>query len=62
MPGRSARGVVLARAVVVQHGGTLTYASAPGAGTRAAVRLPLTPLAAPAPIPDGEPHGPSAVD
>jgi signal transduction histidine kinase len=33
-------GVVLARALVEQHGGALTYDSAPGRGTRATVTLP----------------------
>ncbi len=33
-------GVVLARALIEQHGGTLTYTSEPGVGTRATVTLP----------------------
>jgi signal transduction histidine kinase len=33
-------GVVLARSVIVQHGGTLRYESAPGQGTRVRVTLP----------------------
>lgn len=36
-------GVVLARAVVAQHGGTLEYASAVGRGTTATLRLPCRP-------------------
>ncbi|MEL6177713.1 MAG: ATP-binding protein [Myxococcota bacterium] len=36
-------GVVVARSVVVQHGGTLTYRSSQGEGTAATVRLPKVP-------------------
>jgi signal transduction histidine kinase len=36
-------GVLLARGVFVQHGGTLEYASTPGRGTVAAGTLPLHP-------------------
>jgi len=35
-------GVVLARAVITQHGGKLEFTSAPGAGTTATVTLPET--------------------
>jgi signal transduction histidine kinase len=38
-------GVVLARSVVVQHGGSLSYESVPGKGTTATVRLPIRPPA-----------------
>ncbi len=37
-------GVLLARAVFTQHGGSLTYESAPGAGTTAVATLPVTRL------------------
>lgn len=47
--GGTGLGVVLARSVVTQHGGTLDYASEPGKGTTAIVQLPYRPLAAPAP-------------
>ena len=33
-------GVVLARSVIAQHGGTLRYESEPGQGTRVRVSLP----------------------
>jgi signal transduction histidine kinase len=36
-------GVVLARSVVAQHGGTLTYDSEPGRGTTATIVLPARP-------------------
>jgi signal transduction histidine kinase len=39
-PGGTGLGVVLARQVIAQHGGTLGYDSAPGQGTRATVWLP----------------------
>jgi signal transduction histidine kinase len=42
--GGTGLGVVLARAVVGQHGGTLTYQSASGSGTTATVRLPIPAL------------------
>ena len=42
--GGTGLGVVLARAVVVQHGGTLEYASEIGKGTTATVTLPYRPL------------------
>jgi len=38
--GGTGLGVALARGVIAQHGGTLTYAGAPGGGTVAEVRLP----------------------
>jgi two-component system, NtrC family, sensor histidine kinase HydH len=38
--GGSGLGVVLARSVIEQHGGTLEYESLPGAGTLARIRLP----------------------
>ena len=34
-------GVVLARSVIAQHGGSLRYESEPGKGTRVSVTLPL---------------------
>jgi len=40
--GGTGLGVALARGVVEQHGGRLTFASGPGAGTRATIRLPRT--------------------
>lgn len=36
-------GIVLARAVVTQHGGSLRYESTPGQGTTATVKLPIRP-------------------
>jgi len=36
-------GIVLARAVVAQHGGSLRYESTPGRGTTATVKLPVHP-------------------
>jgi two-component system, NtrC family, sensor histidine kinase HydH len=36
-------GVVLARAAIAQHGGTVRYESAPGRGTRVLVTLPAAP-------------------
>ncbi len=36
-------GVVLARSVILQHGGSLRYESEPGEGTRVTVTLPLVP-------------------
>ncbi len=38
--GGTGLGVVLARGIVEQHGGTLTFSSAPGRGTIATIRLP----------------------
>jgi len=34
-------GVVIARSIVQQHGGALTYASRPEGGTIAAIKLPV---------------------
>jgi signal transduction histidine kinase len=39
-PGGTGLGVVLARRIVEQHGGTLTFTSAPGRGTTAQIELP----------------------
>ena len=36
-------GVVLARSVIAQHGGSLRYESEPGKGTRVSVTLPRVP-------------------
>jgi signal transduction histidine kinase len=47
--GGTGLGVVLARAVIEQHGGAVTYASDAGRGTRVTVQLPATP-------PDDRPH------
>ncbi len=41
--GGTGLGVVLARAIVTQHGGTLDYESELGKGTRAIIRLPFRP-------------------
>ena len=41
--GGTGLGVVLARAVIEQHGGDVTYASDAGRGTRVTVRLPAKP-------------------
>ncbi|HEY6081412.1 MAG TPA: HAMP domain-containing sensor histidine kinase, partial [Polyangiaceae bacterium] len=41
--GGTGLGVLLARSVARQHGGELRFESAPGAGTRALLELPLTP-------------------
>jgi signal transduction histidine kinase len=38
-------GIVLARSVVAQHGGSLSYESVPGRGTTATVKLPVRPRA-----------------
>jgi signal transduction histidine kinase len=43
--GGTGLGVVLARGVIQQHGGELTYESEEGKGTRARIRLPASPLA-----------------
>ena len=43
----SGLGVMLARSVVAQHGGTLRYESEPGNGTRVRVALPRGPVAEP---------------
>ncbi len=40
--GGTGLGVVLARSVIAQHGGSLRYESEPGQGTRVRVALPLT--------------------
>jgi signal transduction histidine kinase len=45
--GGTGLGVVLARAVIEQHGGAVTYASDAGRGTRVLVRLPATPASSP---------------
>lgn len=39
-PGGTGLGVVLAKAVIAQHGGEVAYESRPGQGTRVTVRLP----------------------
>jgi signal transduction histidine kinase len=44
-PGGTGLGVVLARQVIAQHGGTLGYDSVPGQGTRATVWLPRAAVA-----------------
>ena len=41
--GGTGLGVHLARGVIAQHGGTLTFESEPGRGTRAIINLPNTP-------------------
>lgn len=40
-PGGNGLGLVLARAIAVQHGGTLAVGDGPGGGTHAELRLPL---------------------
>ena len=45
--GGTGLGVVLARAVIEQHGGAVTYASDAGRGTRVLVRLPARPTSSP---------------
>jgi signal transduction histidine kinase len=45
--GGTGLGVVLARAVIEQHGGAVTYASDAGRGTRVTLRLPARPASAP---------------
>jgi signal transduction histidine kinase len=45
--GGTGLGVVLARAVIEQHGGDVTYASDAGRGTRVTVRLPAKPASEP---------------
>jgi signal transduction histidine kinase len=45
--GGTGLGVVLARAVIAQHGGAVTYASDAGRGTRVTVQLPARPVSAP---------------
>jgi signal transduction histidine kinase len=49
--GGTGLGVVLARCVIKQHGGELTYESEPGAGTTARFRLRSAPLRATSPPP-----------
>jgi two-component system sporulation sensor kinase B len=44
-PGGTGLGVLLARATVTQHGGSLTYRSTPGMGTTARIVLAEAPLA-----------------
>jgi signal transduction histidine kinase len=44
--GGSGLGLAIARSLVDAHGGSLTLASAPGAGTRATIHLPTAPHAA----------------
>jgi signal transduction histidine kinase len=61
--GGTGLGVVLARAVIEQHGGDVTYASDAGRGTRVTVRLPAKPASEPpdparrAPQPEAHAHG-----
>ena len=43
--GGSGLGVVIARAAIAQHGGTLEYTSTPGIGTIATIALPIDPRA-----------------
>ena len=60
-PDGTGLGVVLARAVITQHGGQLEWKSVPGAGTTATVVFPPT-LASAGAIGNGQPgqvHGPS---
>lgn len=54
--GGTGLGVVLARAVVAQHGGAVTYASDAGRGTRVTVQLPARPRSAPPESPPSEAH------
>jgi len=44
--GGTGLGVLIARAAISQHGGTLAYESAPGAGTTATIVLPIDPTVA----------------
>jgi signal transduction histidine kinase len=48
-PNGTGLGVVLAQGVINQHGGTLAYASQPGRGTTATIRLPADVAVAPEP-------------
>jgi signal transduction histidine kinase len=41
--GGTGLGIVLARAIIVQHGGALAYESRPGSGTVATIRMPYAP-------------------
>ncbi|HUS28000.1 MAG TPA: HAMP domain-containing sensor histidine kinase [Kofleriaceae bacterium] len=50
-PNGTGLGVVLAQGVIAQHGGALTYASAPGKGTTATIALPGKASASPEPAP-----------
>jgi signal transduction histidine kinase len=58
--GGTGLGVVLARAVIAQHGGAVTYASDLGRGTRVTVQLPARPASDPPedrrPTPPNEVH------
>lgn len=56
--GGTGLGVVLARAVIEQHGGAVVYESDAGRGTRVTVRLPARPASTP-PDPPRAPSAPS---
>lgn len=50
-PNGTGLGVVLAQGVIAQHGGALSYASAPGKGTTATIALPGKTTTSPEPAP-----------